>query len=176
MSGLLSNFRPSKARRGSSLFDGICLHGTWFDAVQDGVVPIGINARDFALRIKTQEIGVGYEYDLCLLCDARDIRWYRPAHQSLDDGAVSFSEHLDYFDAEIGDGLRKGAPDAVKAAPNRTSVRLGARANVSYWPIADATLSDSRGSFWGKSGDPSLTRSRQLMMLWTAPPYDIELL
>jgi hypothetical protein len=46
-------------------------------------------------------------------------RWYRPAHHSLDDGGVSFSEHLDYFDAEIGDGLRKGAPDAVKAAPNR---------------------------------------------------------
>jgi len=64
MSGLLSNFCPSKARRGSSLFDGICLHGTWLDAVQDGVVPIGIKARDFALRIKTQEIGVGYEYDL----------------------------------------------------------------------------------------------------------------
>ncbi|MGB6797615.1 MAG: hypothetical protein WBE48_13910, partial [Xanthobacteraceae bacterium] len=27
--------------------------------------------------------------------------------------------------------------------------------NVASWPIADATLSDSRGSFWGKSGHPA---------------------
>src|SRR5271170_548213 len=103
--------RPSSEQR---------LHGAWLDAVEDGVVPISVKARNFALRVEAQEIGVGNEHDLRLLCDAGYIRWYRPAHHGLDYDRVSFGKHhLDHFDLEIGDGLRKGAPDAVEAAPNR---------------------------------------------------------
>ncbi|HEY1978855.1 MAG TPA: hypothetical protein VGH13_02120 [Xanthobacteraceae bacterium] len=69
------------------------------------------------MRIETQEIGVGDEDNLRLLSDARDIRGYRPAHHSLNYRCVSLGEYLDDFDTEIGDRVRKGAPDAVKAAP-----------------------------------------------------------
>jgi hypothetical protein len=75
---------------------------------------------------------VGYEYDLRLLRDAGDIRWYWPAHHGLDYGGISLSEYLDDFDSEIRDGLRKGASDAVKAAVNRhhTVTSIGSVASL----------------------------------------------
>ena len=116
MSGMPSNFCPSKARRGSSRFDGICLHGAWLDAIEDGVVPISVKARDFALRIETQEIGVRHENDLRLLCYARNIRRYGPAHHRLDyDGVASISTTST---RKLGTAFGN-ARQAVKATPNR---------------------------------------------------------
>jgi len=63
---------------------------------------------------------VGYKYDLAFLCDAKGIRWYGPAHYRLGYDGTAFAEyHFNYFDSEIRDGLRKGAPDNVNAASNR---------------------------------------------------------
>jgi hypothetical protein len=37
--------------------------------------------------------------------------------------------------------------------------------NVRLWPLAAAPAADSRGSFRGQSGHPTLTASRQLVRL-----------
>jgi hypothetical protein len=89
------------------------------DAVEDSIIPISVKARDLSLRIEPQEVSMGYEYDLALLRNAGRIGWNGPAHHGLDHDSVFCGKHFDHFDSEVGDSLRKGAPDGVKAAPNR---------------------------------------------------------
>ncbi len=63
---------------------------------------------------------MGDASDLAFLHEARDIRWHRPAEQRLHHDGVLFAlDHLDDFDPEIRDGLRKAAPDLFKAATDR---------------------------------------------------------
>src|ERR1700691_4395478 len=93
------------------------LEGARLDSVYGGVVPIAIQARDLAVCIETYDVTVGDSSDLTLFYEASDIRWHRSTDQRLHyDGVVFGLDHLDDFGPEVGDRLRKAAPNVFKAA------------------------------------------------------------
>jgi len=68
---------------------------------------------------------VGDPSDLTLFYEARDIRRHRSTDQRLHDDGVLFGlDHLDDFGPEVGDGLRKAAPNLFKAATDCTTLFL----------------------------------------------------
>src|ERR1700686_1765471 len=90
------------------------------DAVQNGVVPIGVKARNFAVRVESQNVAVRNVYVLTLLCNGRDFSGYRPAHLGLGHDWVPFGgDHIDHFHSKIRHGIRKCPPDEVNATANR---------------------------------------------------------
>src|SRR5882762_5789237 len=93
------------------------LEGARLDSVYGGVVPIAIQARDLAVRVEAYDVSVGDPPNLTLFYEARDIRRHRSTDQRLHYDGVLFSlDHLDDFGPEVGDGLRKAAPNLFKAA------------------------------------------------------------
>src|SRR6266403_1990227 len=93
------------------------LEGARLDSVYGGVVPIAIQARDLAVRVEAYDVSVGDPSDLTLFYEARDIRRHRSTDQRLHyDGVLFGLDHLDDFGPEVGDGLRKAAPNLFKAA------------------------------------------------------------
>src|SRR5712675_1197698 len=83
-------------------FSGICLQSTGLDGVDGSVVPIAIQARDPALRVVADDIGVSDAINFAFLHNARDVRGHGPTEQRLHSDAVLFAQdHLDDFDAEI---------------------------------------------------------------------------
>src|ERR1700733_2561183 len=95
------------------------LEGARLDSVYGGVVPIAIQARDLAVRVETNDVSVGDPSDLTLFYEARDIRRHRSTDQRLHyDGILFGLDHLDDFGPEVGDRLRKAAPNLFKAATN----------------------------------------------------------
>src|ERR1700720_2655691 len=93
------------------------LETTRLDSVDGGVVPIAIQARDLAVRVEAYDVSVGNPPDLTLFSEARDIRRHRSTDQRLRyDGVLFGLDHLDDFGPEVGDGLRKAAPNLFKAA------------------------------------------------------------
>src|SRR5882757_4811135 len=93
------------------------LEGARLDGVYGGVVPITIQARDLAVRVKAYDVSVADPSDLTLFYEARDIRRHRATDQRLHDDGVLFGlDHLDDFGPEVGDGPRKAAPNLFKAA------------------------------------------------------------
>src|SRR5271156_508922 len=96
------------------------LEGARLDSVYDGVVPIAIQARDLAVRVEAYDVSVGNPSDLTLFYEARDIRWHRSTDQRLHyDGVLFGLDHLGDFGPEVGNGLRKAAPNWFKAAADR---------------------------------------------------------
>src|SRR5258705_6451751 len=95
----------------------MCLEGARLDSVYGGVVPIAIQARDLAVRVEAYDVSVGDPSDLTLFYEVRDIRRHRSTDQRLHyDGVLFGLDHLDDFGPEVGDGLRKAAPNLFKAA------------------------------------------------------------
>src|SRR5271167_4677047 len=93
------------------------LEGARLDGVYGGVVPIAIQARDLAVRVAAYDVSVGDPSDLTLFYEAGDFRRHRSTDQRLHDDGVLFGlDHLDDFGPEVGDGLRKAAPNLFKAA------------------------------------------------------------
>src|SRR5580658_8980065 len=93
------------------------LEGARLDSVYGGVVPIAIQARYLAVRVEANDVSVGDPSDLTLFYEARDIRRHRSTDQRLHYDDVLFGlDHLDDFGAEVGDGLRKAAPNLFKTA------------------------------------------------------------
>jgi hypothetical protein len=93
------------------------LEGARLDSVYGGVVPIAIQARDLAVCIETYDVTVGDSSALTLFYEASDIRWHRSTDQRLHyDGVLFGLDHLDDFGPEVGNGLRKSAPNQFKAA------------------------------------------------------------
>src|SRR3984957_2462587 len=93
------------------------LESARLDSVYGGVVPIAIQARDLAVRVEAYDVSVGDPSDLTLFYEARDLRRHRSTDQRLHYDRVLFGlDHLDDFGPEVGDGLRKVAPDLFKAA------------------------------------------------------------
>src|SRR6266851_3073128 len=93
------------------------LEGARLDCVYGGVVPIAIQARDLAIRVEAHDVSVGDPPDLTLFYEARDIGRHRSTDQRLHDNGVLFGlDHLDNFCPEVGNGLRKAAPNLFKAA------------------------------------------------------------
>src|ERR1700676_607987 len=91
-------------------------HSARLDAIQNGVVPIGVKARNFAVRVEPQNVAVRNVYVLTLLCDGRDFSGYGPAHLGLDHDCVPFGgDQLDHFDSEIRNGIRERAPNNIDA-------------------------------------------------------------
>src|ERR1700691_1675240 len=92
------------------------LEGARLDTVYGGVVPIAIQARDLAVRVEANDVSVGDPSDLTLFYEARDIRRHRSTDQRLYyDGVLFGLDHLDDLGPEVGDGLRKAAPNLFKA-------------------------------------------------------------
>src|SRR5580658_9531044 len=92
------------------------LEGARLDSVYGGVVPIAIQARDLAVRVEAYDVGVSDPSDLALFYEARDIRRHRSTDQRLHyDGVLVGLDHLDDVGPEVGDGLRKAAPNLFKA-------------------------------------------------------------
>src|SRR5271170_3942786 len=95
-------------------------HSARLDAVQNGVVPIGVKARNFAVRAEPRNVAVRNAYVLTLLCDGRDFSGYGPAHLGLDHDCVPFGgDHLDHFHSKIRHGIRECTPNEVNATANR---------------------------------------------------------
>src|ERR1700675_4193920 len=95
-------------------------HGARLDAVQDGVVPIGVKARNFSVRVETQNVAVRDVYVLALLCNSRHFGRYRPAHLGLDHHCVPLGrDQLDHFDSKVRNGIRKRAPNNIDATTDR---------------------------------------------------------
>src|SRR5258707_6938925 len=93
------------------------LEGARLDSVYGGVVPIAIQARDLAVRIEAYDVCVGDPADFTLFYEAGNIRRHRSTDQRLHyDGVLFGLDHLDDFGPEVGDGLRKAAPNLFKAA------------------------------------------------------------
>src|SRR5277367_1454559 len=93
------------------------LEGARLDSVYGGVIPIAIQARDLAVRDKAHNVSVGDPSHLTLFYEARDIRRHRSTDQCLHyDGVLFGLDHLDDFGPEVGDGLRKAAPNLFEAA------------------------------------------------------------
>src|SRR5580658_3196539 len=100
-----------------SVFDRTCLQGARLDRVDCAVIPVAIQARDFALRVVPYDIYVGDAADLALLYKAGYIRGHSSTNQGLHNNGVVFSlDYLDNFGPEIGYGLWKAAPNLFKAA------------------------------------------------------------
>src|SRR6266403_2900519 len=96
------------------------LEGARLDSAYGGVVPIAIQARDLAVHVEAYDVSVGDPSDLTLFYEVRDIRRHRSTDQRLHyDGVLFGLDHLDDFGPEVGDGLRKAAPNLVKAATDR---------------------------------------------------------
>src|ERR1700687_603150 len=96
------------------------LEGARLDCVYGGVVPIAIQARDLAVRVEAYDASVGDPSDLTLFYEVRDIRRHRSTDQCLHyDGVLFGLDHFDDFGPEVGDGLRKAAPNLFKAATDR---------------------------------------------------------
>ena len=90
------------------------------NGVDGGVVPITIQAHDFALRAVADDVGVGDAVRPPFRYKARDIRRHGATEQRLYDDDVAFAlDHLNYFDSEIGHCSQKAAPDLFKATPDR---------------------------------------------------------
>src|ERR1700689_2822883 len=95
------------------------LEGARLDTVYGGVVPIAIQARDLAVRVEAYDVSVGDPPDLTLFYESRNIRRHRSTDQRLHyDGVLFGLDHLEDFGPEVGDGLRKAAPNLLKAAPD----------------------------------------------------------
>src|SRR5271154_2782160 len=93
------------------------LEGARLYGVYGGVVPIAIQTRDLAVRVEAYDVSVGDPSDLTFFYEARDIRRHRSTDQCLNyDGVLFGLDHLDDFGPEVGDGLRKAAPNLFKAA------------------------------------------------------------
>src|SRR5271156_6481186 len=104
------------------------LEGARLNRVYGGVVPIAIQARDLAVRVEAHDVGVGDPSDLTLFNEARNIRRHRSTDQRLHDDGVLFGlDHLDDFGPEVGDGLRKAAPNLFKAATDWHDTALTVR-------------------------------------------------
>src|SRR5258708_23006109 len=102
--------------------------GARLDCVYGGVVPIAIQARDLAIRVEAHDVSVGDPPDLTLFYEARDIGRHRSTDQRLHDDGVLFGlDHLDDFCPEVGDGLRKTAPNLFKAATDWHDTALAGR-------------------------------------------------
>src|SRR6266436_5288817 len=94
-------------------------HGARLDAVQDGVVPIGVKARNVSVRVETQNVAVRDVHVLALLCNSRHLGGYRPAHLGLDHHCVPLGrDQLDHFDSEVRNGIRKRTPNNIDATTN----------------------------------------------------------
>src|SRR6267154_2991997 len=94
-------------------------HGARLDAVQNGVVPIGVKARNFSIRVETQNVAVRDVYVLALLCNSRHFGRDRPAHLGLDHHCVPLGrDQLDHFDSEVRNGIRKRTPNNIDATTN----------------------------------------------------------
>src|SRR6266446_8972919 len=93
------------------------LEGARLDSVYGGVVPIAIQARDLAVRVEAYDVSMGDPSDLTFFYEVRDIRRHRSTDQRLHyDGVLFGLDHLDDFGPEVGNGLRKAAPNLFKAA------------------------------------------------------------
>src|ERR1700733_397163 len=99
---------------------GLRLQRARLNGVDGGVVPVTIQARDFAAGVEANDVSVGYASDLTFLYKAWDVRWHSPAEQCLHHDGVLFGlDHLDNFHPEIRYGLRKAPPDLFKPAADR---------------------------------------------------------
>src|ERR1700692_698478 len=96
------------------------LQNARLNGVDGGVVPITIQARDFAVRVVADDIGVGDAVRLAFRYQARDIRWHGPTNVRLYyDDAFFGLDHLVYFDSEVRHGAQQAAPDLFKPTPDR---------------------------------------------------------
>src|SRR6266853_1333375 len=94
-------------------------HAARFDTVEDSVVPIGVKARNFSIRVETQNVAVRDMYVLALLCNSRHFGRYRPAHLGLDHHCAPLGrDQLDHFDSEVRNGIRKRTPNNIDATTN----------------------------------------------------------
>src|SRR5258708_14068649 len=110
--------------------------GARLDCVYGGVVPIAIQARDLAIRVEAHDVSVGDPPDLTLFYEARDIGRHRSTDQRLHDNGVLFGlDHLDNFCPEVGNGLRKAAPNLFKAATDWHDTPLAVRAISPLIPL-----------------------------------------
>src|SRR5258708_16187448 len=117
-----------RAMTSLSGFDQMRLEGARLDSVYGGVVPIAIQARDLAVRVEAYNVGVGDPPDLTFFYEARDIGRHRSTDQRLhDDGVLFRLDHLDDFGPEVGNGLRKAAPNLFKAAEDWHDTVLAVR-------------------------------------------------
>src|SRR6202041_807646 len=79
-------------------------------------VPIGVKARNFPIRVETQNVAVRDMYVLAFLGNPRHFGRYGPAHLGLDHHCVPLGrDQLDHFDSEIRNGIRKRAPNNIDA-------------------------------------------------------------
>src|SRR5712671_2831673 len=113
------------------------LEGACLDSVYGGVVPIAIQARDLAVRVEAYDVSVGDPSDLTLFYEVRDIRRHRSTDQRLHyDGVLFGLDHLDDFGPEVGDGLRKAAPNLFKAATDWHDTVLAVGGISSLSPVS----------------------------------------
>src|SRR5208282_6070267 len=94
-------------------------HGARLDAVQDGVVPIGVKVLNFSVRVETQNVAMRDVYVLALLCNSGHFGRNRPAHLGLDHHCVPLGrDQLDHFDSEVRNGIGKRTPNDIDATTN----------------------------------------------------------